>query len=720
VFWLVGSAVVVVAQSGSDRQYAALVAAAAGIAAILVLSWLTRDPARRYLRSLVGTTIATTVAADWMLWHVGASSSGFQVDGLVKRITLPLLIVQLAPLVVRPLWAARRTLSFRAARGMDWVIVAYASVVLVPALGVGLLHHNRPLYIAQDLGLIVFFVFMYVAGRVVTAGAARASAEEIAQVLLVLALAKLVLFGWDVSPLYSYVEAAAAAALAVVVLRPREARLLPAAVAIMLLAYDAVLIRRGASASTAIELAGALALLAYLVVRARGLVPQWLLIAVAIVAAVAFVGFTHDGAAIRGQYHGGDASAIGTTYEAHQVRATVGHSPLSRLFGRGLGGTVDETNAPRAFRATLVYGGRDLAHVQEVHLLGYSFLLKEGLLGLAWLAAFIVALAALAFRGLERAARERDPSLVLFVALPLLGVVQAFAASSRMAADPLNGLALGVLAACLGVQPLAVRQAVRTHRRQLAAAALCTLAGCAAVVAIGPHFSSASSSVAQHDTSTLPVSLWIGDSYTVGAGARSGRYGEAIATSVALGWQTDLDAEGGTGFVAAGPHRHRRHRQTRPIPARLATDASSFPGVDVVVVDGGRNDRGHPESKVRRAVVASLDTVAKDFPASAVVVIAPFLITSKPGDFIPIRRLLRQQATRHGFAFVDPIGEGWIGHVSKKLVGHDHIHPNQKGYDYIVAHLTPAIEQAMAAAHEKVRTTCTKTAPCRKKVPRAR
>jgi hypothetical protein len=715
VVWLAGSGVVTGAQPDSHRRLAAACAAGAGIVVILAVTTLTVEPGRRYLRSIVAATIAASLTADWMLWHFGAATStGFQVDGLVKRITLPLLIVLLAPLTARALWAARRTFSLRAARGMDWVMAAYATVVLVPALGVGLIHHNRPLYIAQDLGLIVFFVFMYAAGRAVTAEAARASSGEIVETLLALAIAKLVLFGWDISPLYSYVEAAAAAALAVLLLRQRQARLLPIAIAITLLVYDAVLIKHGTNASTAIELAGALAVLVYLAVRARGLVPQWLVVAVAIVAAVGFIGYTHDGAAIRGQYQGGDASALGTTYEAHQVRATVGHSPLSRAFGRGLGGTVDETNAPAAFRATLVYGGRDPAHVQEIHLLGYALLLKAGFLGVAWLAAFLAGLAILVFRGLERAARDHDPALVLYAALPLLGVTQAFAASSRVQSDPLNGLALGVLATCLTVQPVAVRQAVRAHRRQLLAGALCTLAGCAAVVAVGPHLRS--SSLSRSVITSQPIALWIGDSFTAGP-ARAGAIGEAQATSIALGWATDLDTQAGTGFVARGP---RKRPRGQPVPARIAADAGAFPGVDAVVIDAGRNDAGQPEAKIRHAVVSSFKAIAKHFPNSAVVVIAPYRLTSKPNDYVAIRRLLRQQARRRGWGFVDPIAEGWINHASARFVKGDGTLPGLRGYAYVVGQLAPAIERALAKAHEKVRLNCTRAAPCHRKRPRAR
>jgi len=79
VVWLAGSAAVVVAQHGSDRRLAALAAAGAGIAAILALTWLTPDRDRRYLRSVVGATIAVSLTSDWMLWQLGvATSSGAQ------------------------------------------------------------------------------------------------------------------------------------------------------------------------------------------------------------------------------------------------------------------------------------------------------------------------------------------------------------------------------------------------------------------------------------------------------------------------------------------------------------------------------------------------------------------------------------------------------------------------------------------------------------------
>lgn len=715
IVWLVGSAAVTIAQHGHDRRIAALGGAAAGIAAILVVSRLTREAERRYVRSVVAAILATSLVSEWLLWHLNVTSSGFEVDGMVKRIVLPLLVVLLSPLVVHALWVQRAT-AFRPPRGMDWIVGAYATIVLLPALLVGLAHHNRLLYVAQDLGLILFFAFMYLVGRAVTAEAARTSAAEIVDVLLLLAAARWMLVSWDVFPIYSYFEAAAAGGLAVLLLRPRESRLLPVGLGVALLALDAVQIKAGTNSSTAVELAGAVGILAYLALRARRVLPQWLLVALALVAVAGFVGVTSDGLALRGQYYGTDPSNAGRTYEAHMVRASVGHSPSTALLGRGLGGTIDETQAAPQFKATLVYGGRDLAHVQEIHLLVYSFLLKAGYLGLLWLTAFLAGLGILVFRGLERAARERDPSIILYVALPLLAVAQALAAASRLQANPLSGLAVGVLATCVGARR-ASPVLIRAHRKEILAGAACTLAGCVAVAYVSAHRTLGSLPAALPNQ---PVSLWIGDSYTIGAGATTSATGEALATSAALGWQTDMDAEGSTGFVTSG---RKENPSYRSIPKRLKHDAVQFspPPPSVVVLDAGRNDRGVPQKAVDRAVRKSFRLLAKSFPSSAIVVIAPFVMRSKPTDYLALRHLLRQQARKYGFAFVDPIAERWINRASAKLMVSDHIHPNQQGYDYIVGHLAPAIQKALSAAHEQVRLHCTRAAPCRRRHrPRAR
>jgi O-Antigen ligase len=459
-FWLLGSIVVALGQPNSDRRLAAAGAAVVGIATILIVSRLTQDPDRRYFRSILGAMVAVSVSGDWLVQHLSGGKNSFVTYGLDTRIALPLLFVLLTPLVLRELppqlrsrtlWR-NRALVWRGASPFDWLAVAYVAFAL-PDLILGIAHHAPKTYIAQDLGVIVFFVLAYAVGRTVSAEAGRAGSIELVDVLLLMAAAQLIL-GWGTSPIFTYVEAACAGAIGYALLRPRHARLLPLGLALVLLGADAIQVSNGTTGSTtAIELAAALGLIAYLVVRSRHLVPQWLVVAIAVVGLAGFLGVTSDGAGVLGRYYGTDPSKAGRTYEAHQVLATVKSSPVSFVFGRGLGGSIDETQAPRLFAESLAYGGRDLSRVQAVHLLPFQFLLKYGLLGLVWLIAFIVGVAILGVFALERASTERDPTLVVYAALPLLGIAAALAAASHLQDNPLNAFALGVLVTRLGAGP---------------------------------------------------------------------------------------------------------------------------------------------------------------------------------------------------------------------------------------------------------------------------
>lgn len=457
LIWAAGSAAVALAQADGDRAWAAAAAAGAGVLMILFLTWVTDDPARAYVRSLLGGIVAASLTADAtlrLLARNGVVRAYFGTNGVEERITLPLIVVLLAPLVLRALWSRRAELpSLRRPQPMDGLMLAYATIVAVPALALGLAHHHRLSYIAQDLGLLVFFVFTYLAGRLATAAAARASGREFVDVLLLVGVAQLTVLFWEPSPLYAYIEAASAAAIGFVLLQPRKTALLPFGVAATLLTTDAVAIHSGTNSSTTIELAGAVAVLGYLVVRLRPLVPRAVIVALAVAALAVFLGFTSDGRTVRGQYHGTDASNLGRTYEAQQVRTEVGKSALSLALGEGFGATIDERHAPAAFRKSLVSAGRDLAHVQELHLLPYTFLLKEGFLGLVWLLGLVLGIVWLLLRGLERAVRERDPSLLLYAALPALALAEAIALASRLQADPLVGLTLGMLVTCVAVRP---------------------------------------------------------------------------------------------------------------------------------------------------------------------------------------------------------------------------------------------------------------------------
>lgn len=460
--WLVGAAVVAAAQPGLDRKAAGAVAAVCGVGAILAVRYLTPDPARRYLRSLIAASIVVPIAAVWALRSLLLSgrsdmATSFLVDGWEKRITLPLLFVLLAPIAVRALppdllrptavWRERAAL-WRESRWMDRIMLAYL-LVAVPAFLYGLAHRSSLSYFGQDAGLVVFFAFMYLAGRAASSAGALEWGEELVGILLLLAVAHFVLLGWDTSPIYTYIEAASTGAVAFALFRPSRRTMLPLGLAVVFLLSDLLATIQGTDSTVTVLLLAALGMIGYLLIRRRELVPKWVIVAVAVVGLVVFVGFTSDGRTLQGRYHGLDVSNSARTYEAQLVRHAVRSSPTTLLIGRGFGSTLDMHTAPSAFKTTLTGAGRDLGHVPEVHLLGYSFLFKEGLLGALWLLVFAVALAVLSLRALDRSSETRDPSYTVYAALALLGLVASLAAASHLPANPLDGLSVGLLVAAL-------------------------------------------------------------------------------------------------------------------------------------------------------------------------------------------------------------------------------------------------------------------------------
>lgn len=96
---------------------------------------MTADPRRRYFRSILTAIVVVAVAATWLLRGLTGIQDTFRIEGLDKRIALPLIFVLVLPLVVRELpprprcradWRELRAV-WRRSRPMDRLMVAYAS-----------------------------------------------------------------------------------------------------------------------------------------------------------------------------------------------------------------------------------------------------------------------------------------------------------------------------------------------------------------------------------------------------------------------------------------------------------------------------------------------------------------------------------------------------------------------------------------------------------------
>jgi lysophospholipase L1-like esterase len=180
------------------------------------------------------------------------------------------------------------------------------------------------------------------------------------------------------------------------------------------------------------------------------------------------------------------------------------------------------------------------------------------------------------------------------------------------------------------------------------------------------------------------VALWIGDSYTAATGATSQDTGEACLTSTALGWECELDAEGGTGFIADG---HANSDTYGPLITRLANDVTDGDRPQIIVVDAGRADGNVLTPQSQTAMTTYFDKLGADYKSVPIVIITPYLISSPPTAFQTVRAWMVAQAQqRHWFA-IDPISEGWINSTSASMTIADKSHPNPAGHQYIATHL---------------------------------
>ncbi|MGH3359352.1 MAG: SGNH/GDSL hydrolase family protein [Nocardioidaceae bacterium] len=186
-----------------------------------------------------------------------------------------------------------------------------------------------------------------------------------------------------------------------------------------------------------------------------------------------------------------------------------------------------------------------------------------------------------------------------------------------------------------------------------------------------------------------PAALWIGDSYTIGHGARGPAAGYPCLTSDALGWTCQLDAQSGTGFVNAG---HRTNEAYVPLGERLEHTSEVFDDPDLVVVDAGRNDRDASAAAFREAAVTYLDRVRSAFPDSELVVVLPFLLGNTDADYEAIDAILREAAADVDATVLDTTLPGWRRMVGS-LATTDAIHPTAASHTAIAERLVRDLQR---------------------------
>lgn len=180
-------------------------------------------------------------------------------------------------------------------------------------------------------------------------------------------------------------------------------------------------------------------------------------------------------------------------------------------------------------------------------------------------------------------------------------------------------------------------------------------------------------------TSGQPVIAFLGDDWTLGAGAssRAARFTSVLCAELHA-QQRNFGVDG-TGYAkssaAGGPYSSR-------VEAVVAADPQ------VVVVSGGRNDRSDsPATAAERAAELFARLHAK-LPDAALIAIAPFWGDSdQPPEIVTLGHAVERAVDRAGGVYLD-IPDPLHGHPSFMA---DDADPNDKGYAAIAAALAPQL-----------------------------
>lgn len=191
-----------------------------------------------------------------------------------------------------------------------------------------------------------------------------------------------------------------------------------------------------------------------------------------------------------------------------------------------------------------------------------------------------------------------------------------------------------------------------------------------------------------HEPEKAPLAVFLGDSYTAGAGSSNGGFVPAVAKGE--GWRFQNLGRGGTGFTvredqdpdlsrqACGADYCESYQEMIPAAAKLRPD--------VIVVSGGRNDSSEDPGDIEGAIRAFFASLREALPDSRIIVTSPIWDDDEaPAILGEIAAWEREAAAQVGAEYVD-IGEPLTG--APELLDDDGIHPNDAGHAAIAEAIT--------------------------------
>jgi acyl-CoA thioesterase-1 len=179
-----------------------------------------------------------------------------------------------------------------------------------------------------------------------------------------------------------------------------------------------------------------------------------------------------------------------------------------------------------------------------------------------------------------------------------------------------------------------------------------------------------------------PVLLILGDSYTAGDGANRPDQGWAYVVANALGYPTNIDGEGGTGFAWGGGAQDNQAREYEVRLRAIAADPRFVP--NVLILQGGQNDAliTSPD-EIQTATAQTIEAARKLWPGVQVIVLGPSAPQPLAKELQGANSAVRAGAAAAGAPFIDAYEAGWFTAANSPGFDFDGAHPNTAGHAHL-------------------------------------
>jgi lysophospholipase L1-like esterase len=183
--------------------------------------------------------------------------------------------------------------------------------------------------------------------------------------------------------------------------------------------------------------------------------------------------------------------------------------------------------------------------------------------------------------------------------------------------------------------------------------------------------------------------LFFGDSLMHGTGAHPTRPIMARVVARQLGWDITVDAFGGTGYTTG-------HKRGQPYLQRLQKPGVLSTPYDVVLLEGGTNDKAADPATMHARTTETVAYVRSRLPTAKIVLMGAY---NPPGARYDARRVtidavIRAVAVEQNLPYFSPISGHWTKGQGKRFLCPDGLHPSTYGYGVMGAHLVRALQAA--------------------------